>query len=93
MVNVLALPCRTLLQPAERRRAGWVPGSGRDSTTWVRDLQLGRATGELYEAYRGVVDYVDRDRPFTPDIQRSYELIRCYPERLRNERCGERVVS
>ena len=42
-------------------------------------LALGRHTGRLYTAYRTVVPFLDRDRPLTEDITRSYEFLKRWP--------------
>ena len=46
-------------------------------------LKLGKETTKLYEAYRQHVDFVDKDRPFTPDIQVSGDFVKHYPTPFR----------
>lgn len=38
-------------------------------------LALGHDTSRLYEAYRGVVPFLDRDRPLTDDISKSHDYL------------------
>jgi len=42
-------------------------------------LALGRETARLYEAYRAVVPFLDRDRPLTDDIRKSYDFLKRWP--------------
>ncbi len=42
-------------------------------------LGLGRETGRLYAAYRRTVTFLDRDRPLTDDITRSYAFLKQRP--------------
>ncbi|NJB68345.1 histidine ammonia-lyase [Desulfobaculum xiamenense] len=41
-------------------------------------IELGHGTGEMYKAYRKVVSFVDKDRPFTPDIAKSHDFLKGY---------------
>lgn len=43
-------------------------------------LVLGRETARLHAAYRSVVPFLDRDRPLTDDIKKSYEFLKRWPE-------------
>jgi histidine ammonia-lyase len=38
-------------------------------------LALGHDTSRLYEKYRGVVPFLDRDRPLTDDISKSHDYL------------------
>ncbi|GLS82881.1 HAL/PAL/TAL family ammonia-lyase [Paraferrimonas haliotis] len=42
------------------------------------NLKLGKATGELYNAYRAKVKFVSQDRPYTPDFAAGTKLIEQY---------------
>jgi histidine ammonia-lyase len=39
-------------------------------------LALGRATKAVYEAYRKVVPFLDKDRALSVDIERSHDFLR-----------------
>jgi len=45
----------------------------------VPALALGRGTARLYDAYRAVVAFLDRDRPLTDDIKKSYDFLGRWP--------------
>lgn len=40
------------------------------------DIKLGTATQKAYEIFRKVIPFVDKDRPFTPDIKVAYEVLK-----------------
>ncbi|MFK4763804.1 histidine ammonia-lyase [Desulfobaculum sp. SPO524] len=42
------------------------------------DIELGRGTGAMFRAYRKDVAFIDKDRPFTPDIQTSHDFLKEY---------------
>lgn len=41
-------------------------------------IDLGRGTGAMFKAYRKDVSFIDKDRPFTPDIQTSHDFLKEY---------------
>lgn len=41
-------------------------------------LKLGDATSKLHKEYRKVIPFLQKDRPLTPDIEKSYRFIRNY---------------
>jgi histidine ammonia-lyase len=43
-------------------------------------LALGRETARLRETYRSVVPFLDRDRPLTDDIRKSYDFLKRWPK-------------
>ena len=43
-----------------------------------KDLKLSKTTGKLYNDYRSLVKYVDRDRVFTDDIANGTKLLKSY---------------
>ena len=44
-----------------------------------KDFTMGERTHKMYAAYRNVVPFVEKDRTFTPDIQRGVELLHNWP--------------
>lgn len=41
-------------------------------------IALGKGTGAMFTAYRKQVSFVEKDRPFTPDIQDSHDFLKAY---------------
>lgn len=44
-----------------------------------KDFTMGERTRKMHAAYRNVVPFVEKDRIFTPDIQRGVELLQNWP--------------
>jgi histidine ammonia-lyase len=44
-----------------------------------KGFTMGERTHKMYAAYRNVVPFVEKDRIFTPDIQRGVELLQNWP--------------
>ncbi len=44
-----------------------------------KDFTMGERTRKMHAAYRNVVPFVEKDRIFTPDVQKGVELLRNWP--------------